>query len=224
MTAWRSPEEILEIGFSRSRVVMCNEAHSGLKRCVRTREIGRRLLPVAHGCGCRHLAMEALPHEGPLAGGYLDQPEMRALVAEAIRLGLTLVPYETRDTCTPFLEDGGVDMEIVNARERDQAENLAAALPETPLLVWCGNSHHAKRASDDGWTPMGMLFRELTGIEFFSIDQAVTVLGSPEPIEAFRPDLVSFGGTAGLLREDVPPPFCGRDDDAIVLSLENDLV
>jgi hypothetical protein len=62
---------------------MANEFHNGLLRCVRTREIGRRLLPVAHECGVRHLAMEALYPEfveapnrerrRPCSAGYLEQ-------------------------------------------------------------------------------------------------------------------------------------------------------
>ena len=39
----RTPEELLAIVFSRSRVVMMNEAHHMMQRCVRTREIGLRL-------------------------------------------------------------------------------------------------------------------------------------------------------------------------------------
>jgi hypothetical protein len=42
-----------------SRLVLMNEAHSGFARCVRTRELGRELLPVAHAGGVRHLVMEA---------------------------------------------------------------------------------------------------------------------------------------------------------------------
>jgi hypothetical protein len=57
---WRTPEELVEIGFERSRVVMMNEAHNGLERCIRTRDIGRRILPTALRLGVRHLAMEAL--------------------------------------------------------------------------------------------------------------------------------------------------------------------
>jgi hypothetical protein len=58
--AWRTPQELVEEGFRRSRVVMLNEAHHGLTRCVRTRQLGRQLLPSAHAMGVRHLAMEAL--------------------------------------------------------------------------------------------------------------------------------------------------------------------
>jgi hypothetical protein len=56
---WRSPEELVMIGFSRSRIVMMNECHDGLLRCLSTREIGRRILPTAHKAGVRYLAMEA---------------------------------------------------------------------------------------------------------------------------------------------------------------------
>ena len=59
----RSVEDLVEVGFSRSRVVMMNEAHSGLRRCVRTRQVGLRILFRAHAAGVRHLAMEAL-HRG----------------------------------------------------------------------------------------------------------------------------------------------------------------
>ena len=85
------PEELLAIGFDRSRVVMMNEAHDALKRCVRTREVGRRVLPAAHAAGVRHLAMEALPQGidaqsdwsyalAQFESGYVAQPEMRQLI------------------------------------------------------------------------------------------------------------------------------------------------
>ena len=57
---WRTPEELIAIGFSRTRVVMMNEAHSGYLRCVRTREVGRKLLPAALQADARHLAAEML--------------------------------------------------------------------------------------------------------------------------------------------------------------------
>lgn len=233
MRDWRSPEELADIGFSRSPVVMANEAHDGLRRCIRTREIGRRLLPVAHGHGCRHLAMEALWEEIaeqanrdrrlPDSSGYLGQPEMRALVEDALALGWTLVAYETTDTRTPFLPDGSVDQAIVNAREVDQARNLAARLPQTPLLVWCGNGHLEKESGGD-WTPMGMLFRELTGIDFFALDQTWTVFGQRELGTELTADLEPFGGTAGMLREELPAAFATWSADALLFSVENALV
>jgi hypothetical protein len=104
-TIWRSPEEIIEIGFQRSQVAMMNEAHSGWKRCVRTRQIGQRILPTAHHAGVRHLAMEALfpwfaeqcnkaQHVPEGDFGYLSQPDMKDFIQTALDLGWTLLAYE----------------------------------------------------------------------------------------------------------------------------------
>ena len=106
-SVWRSPEALVTIGYQRSTVVMMNEAHSGLQRCIRTREIGRRILPAAHQAGVRHLAMEALwPYHfaeeanrtrclpTTLTEGYLAQPEMRLFMQAALDLGWILIPYE----------------------------------------------------------------------------------------------------------------------------------
>jgi hypothetical protein len=106
--------EVLAIGFSRSRVVMMNEAHSGMQRCVRTREIGARLLPEAHAAGVRHLAMEAL------YGPYLAQPDMRRFIDAAEQLGWRLIPYEVNALMS------------TNEREEGQARNLADAMAQLP--------------------------------------------------------------------------------------------
>jgi hypothetical protein len=228
---FRTPEELLAIGFSRSRVVMMNEAHNGLRRCVRTRAIGRRLLPAAHGAGVRHMAMEALPQGvdsspnwtrrlAEWEGGYLAQPEMRRLIQEAEELGWKLLPYETRRY--PIEP---------NDREEDQARNLVDVLttlpPDAPLLVWCGNSHLSKEPRD-WWHPMGSRFWEMSGIEPFSIDQAVTVEFDAAMTSAWhsfaereRSRLEALGGTAGFLMANSPLPRPGVD--AVLLSTENAL-
>lgn len=209
----RTPEELLAIGFSRSRVVMMNEAHSGMQRCVRTREIGLRLLPAAHAAGVRHMAMEAL------YGPYLAQPEMQRLIEGAEELGWRLIPYEVKS-----LMDA-------NEREEEQARNLAAAFAQLPkgtaLLVWCGNSHLNKEPVD-WWQPMGYQFWEISGIEPFSIDQAVTVEFDPATPGAWHQlgrsetrRLEALGGTAGFFVADSPIPRPGVD--AVLLSTENAL-
>jgi hypothetical protein len=210
---WRTPEESIEIGFGRSTVVMANEFHNGMLRCLRTREVGRRLLPVAHNCGVRHIAMEAL------GGPYVEQPDLAAMIGDAVALGWTLIPYETQDMRTPFRADGTVDWEIVLAREEDQARNLVAALPDTPLLVWCGNSHLEKQPSES-WTPMGWFFRELSGIDHFALDQSPA---DDAYAQSVRTDLEPLGGTAGMLVEDLPERFRNRPVDALVFSLDNEL-
>ena len=61
MQDWRPVEELIQWGFAQAPVVMANEAHSGLARCIRTRQIGVRMVRAAHEAGVRRLAMEALP-------------------------------------------------------------------------------------------------------------------------------------------------------------------
>ena len=178
--------------------------------------------------------MEALGNDGladelnrerrlpPRTAGYLEQPEMRALIEDALALGWTLIPYETTDMRSPFLSDGSVDRSIVNAREEDQARNLVAALPPTPLLIWCGNGHLNKESSE-GWVPMGHVFRELSGIDPFCLDQTATINDQIGLVEELRGELEALGGTAGKLIGDLPA-FCGRPVDALVFSLDNELI
>jgi hypothetical protein len=210
----RTPEELLAIGFSRSRVVMMNEAHNRMQRCVRTREIGLRLLPAAHEAGVRHMAMA-------LYGPYLTQPDMQRLVQGAEDLGWRLIPYEVKSRMS------------TNEREEEQARNLTTALAQlpqdSPVLVWCGNGHLYKEALPfDEWRPMGSQFWKISGIEPFAIDQTVTVEFTPgmtgpwhELARRERWRLGALGGTAGLLIEDAP--FVPPGVDAVLLSIENSL-
>lgn len=228
------------MGFERSRVVMMNEAHHMLLRCVRTREVGRRVLPTAHEAGVRHLAMEALfgdiawranatrelPEGGP---GYLSQPEMRSFVETALGLGWTLIPYET--TTPPPLEVQSDTTEASNWREERQARNLMEGLAGMPtnarLLVWCGNDHHAKRALDD-WKPMGIRFAELSGIDPFAISQTRSVeFPGQAPhaalwVKAYADVLARLGGAAGFLAEDAPEGWgFPESHDAFVIAADN---
>ena len=82
MEGWCSVEELVQYGFGRARVVMANEAHNGLARSIRTRDVGVRMIRAAHETGVRRLAMEALSWPDrdipgpirdmpPAGGGYL---------------------------------------------------------------------------------------------------------------------------------------------------------
>lgn len=268
---WRSPEEIVEIGFQRSSIVMMNEAHAGMKRCIRTRKIGQRILPIAHQAGVRHLAMEALfntfaeqcnntRHVANSSQGYLSQPEMRELIQAALHLGWTLIPYEADSLqwllakygaafqqpanlqifSNPFhkYQSDLVSMEFTNWREEQQARNLIFTLQALPansqLLVWCGNSHHSKTANQD-WTPMGYCFQQFSKINPFVIDQTRTVKFDfrdndleTEITSQFSEELAKYGGTAGLLLEEIPSSlakyqFEQLGVDAVLLSTENEL-
>jgi hypothetical protein len=212
---FRTPEELLAIGFSRSRVVMMNEAHHMMQRCVRTREIGLRILPVAHAAGARHLAIEALRSHS------FSQPDMQRLVDGAKEFGWKVIPYEARRSPTD-----------PNDREEQQARNLFeafAALPQdSPLLVWCGWGHLYKQNLIGDLRTMASQFWELSGVEPFCIDQTVTVEAPPHPdgpwhqlarSQAWR--LAALGGTAGFLVADSPIPW--PYVDAVLLSTENAL-
>jgi hypothetical protein len=231
---WRSPEELAEIGFGRSRVVMANEAHDGMRRSIETRRIGLRLLPAAHDAGVRHLAMEALTpsfaerangtRSLPDGGGYLGQPDLRELMTAALTRGWTLVPYEANlDARDPRLDPRAWD--ATNWREDEQARKLVAALPDGPLLVWCGNGHLTKCEVGE-WRPMGLRFRELSGIEPFALDQTKSVaFGDRPPLAApflaeHEGELAARGGVTGFLAEDAPPGWpASSSADAFVLAL-----
>ena len=245
MEGWRPVEDVVQWGFGQRPVVMANEAHNGLARSVRTRVIGARMIRAAHAAGVRRLAMEALPWlakdvPGPITalpgdtGGYLAQPEMRAMIGTALDLGWTLWAYETQFEVTPETDrDWLLSLEFTNRREREQAANLCKLLevaPGEPMLVWCGNGHASKHTGSE-WVPMGWHFREMSSIDPFVIDQTVTVAwdGEPRPwardlIGSLADVLAAHGGTAAIRREQAPPPLDQRDNvDALVVSTDNAL-
>jgi hypothetical protein len=70
---WRPVEDIIRWGFAQAPVVMANEAHNGWARCIRTREIGVRMIRAAHEAGVRRLAMEARPMPPPRGSRCRDR-------------------------------------------------------------------------------------------------------------------------------------------------------
>ena len=242
---WRSAEELIGWGFAHAPVVMANEAHNGLARCVRTREVGIRMIEAAHQAGVRRLAMEALPWPAPDTpgpvwaippdqGGYLAQPDMRRLITAALELGWSLWAYEA--VFEPVADADPAEMlsmKFTNWREREQARNLCqvrAAVTGEPLLVWCGNGHACKEAIGD-WVPMGWHFRSMSGTDPFVIDQTVTVTFTGKPqrwvrvlLATLGETLAAHGGTAGILRDQAPASLNGWPGvDAVMVSTDNTL-
>ena len=83
---------------------------------------------------------------------------------------------------------------------------------------------------------MGYQFQQHSGIDPFVIDQVLTVKFDPaddfvetELIPPFSDELAKHGGTAGLLLKEIPSSFFARfgfeglEDDAILISTQNDL-
>jgi hypothetical protein len=240
---WRSVEELVGWGFAHAPVVMANEAHNSLARCIRTREVGVRMIRAAHEAGVRRLAMEALPWPAPdtpgpivaippVPGGYLAQPDMRRLITVALELGWSLWAYEAEPPAGTSQAEMRT-MEFTSWREHEQAQNLCrlrAAAPAEPLLVWCGNGHAGKEAVQE-WAPMGWHFRAMSGTDPFVIDQTVTVTFEGEPqlwvqelLAALGETLAAHGGTAGILRAHAPAPLdTWPGVDALVVSTGNTL-
>ena len=240
MRKWRSPEELVEIGLSRSRVLMVNEAHDGLKRCIRTRTIGTRMVEPAHAAGVRHLAMEALTPDFAAAANrerrlgpgseYLAQCDLRELMNAALEHGWSLIAYEATDNAEKHWM-----LSARNDRQEQQARNLTAALDRLRrgdmLMVWCGWSHHHKgsvRTSEGPLELMGSRFQRAAQIIPFCIDQCLTVHWDVRALQSWRARrhrrvLEQFGGTAGYLVRKTVGPVAGRLVDAIIRSVHNEL-
>jgi hypothetical protein len=228
---WLSAEEIVREGFRRSRVVMLNEANSGLRRCVRTRRTGTRILPVAWASGARVLAVEALGSPGgdPPVAAVLEQPEMAELLAGARRLGFRVAGYDADGKAIPVrLRTKTRSPAFSNWRDDKQAGNLAALLEELPagdrMLVWAANLHHTK-VRFMAYQPTGWRFRTRTGVDPFVIDQTVTVafverrVASPI-LQWAQGELRRRSGEAGFIWQEGMPRL-SPGSDAWVLSVDN---
>lgn len=229
---WLTPEQLVRTAFRASRVVMMNEASSGLRRCVRTRRIGVRVMPMAAASGARLLALEAMVQPGgrQTDGGVLAQPDMQELLAEARRQGLRVAGYDVDPNAVPVrLRTKVKTPAYSNWQDGRQAANLAALFDEladrTRMLVWSRNLHHA-RMRMMAYRPMGWRFQERTRVQPFVIDQTVTVDfggGRARPVlEWALPALEARGGNAGFVWRDGMPRL-SSGCDAWLLSVDNRL-
>lgn len=248
-----APEALVRYGAAQSSVVMMNEAHDGYARMPRTRKLGTKLLPLFHSTGFRILALEALPPETaqewnqtrkvrwyPNSRGYLSQPEMQTFIQSALDLGWTLVGYDvTRRQDLARLawfaeasQNKMITFEYTQWRERKQGQNLMKywnQLNRPKMLVWCGNGHLAEHPLNFGKKKlytMGWQFKELSGVDPFTINQTRTADWPGEGIsptaqsllERHNEELRELGGHGGYLTGE--PPYNGNSD-AIVISLDN---
>lgn len=171
-------DAIRKVASSR-QAIMINEAHHD----PRHRAFTMQLLEAMYEEGFRYFAAEtlyeadtALAERGyPTAasGAYTVEPVYGSLVRTAIRLGYSVIAYES------------VNDRTGDERESGQAANLQSRIltadPQAKVIVHAGYGHISK-ARLEAVVPMAVRFRELTGIEPFSIDQTVMT-------ERARPDL-----------------------------------
>jgi hypothetical protein len=151
-----------------SRVIMINEAHDKPLH----RAFTLSLLADLYHEGFHYLAMEMLDNSldkdlirlSTRTGYFCAEPVAGELVRTALALGYTLVSYE--DTAgyrhSPTERDSIQAMNIWNVMRRDTGARV---------LVHAGYAHISKRRSPDGYIPMGLAFRKLSGIDPLTIDQ-----------------------------------------------------
>jgi hypothetical protein len=185
----RDALEVVAEEAARHRAVFVNEAHHVPQHRAFTLQLLERL----HALGYRWLAVEALspadtaiqdrgyPNRG--SGLYTDEPLMGDVVRRAIELGYTVVAYDVAEAIPPRPGDPHFAM---NERERIQAENLRQRVlevdPDARLLVHAGYGH-IQEAPTGAWVPMAVRFREITGIDPFTVDQTVMTERSGEVFE-----------------------------------------
>lgn len=153
----------------RSRVIMINEAYGKPLH----RAFTLSLLGDLYRQGYRYLAMEMLNNfsNHSLArlnlhtGYYTAEPVAGELVRTAIAMGYTLVSYE----------DTAAARHSAGQRDSIRALNIYKVLQQdtaAKILVHASYAHISKKVLPDGYIPMGLAFKNLSGINPVTIDQA----------------------------------------------------
>jgi len=169
----RPIHETLRTVARQEQVIMINEEH----RYPQHRALTAALLEVLYQAGFRYLALETLTASDTLlqARGYVTQrsgfytadPVFATMIREAIAIGYTLVPYEWEAPCE------GTDCD--NEREKGQARQLYERIlqkdPQAKILVHAGRAHIAEVRENGSTAFMAWHFRDITGIDPFTIDQ-----------------------------------------------------
>jgi hypothetical protein len=166
---------IAELARSR-RIVMVNEAHHD----AHTRVLTLALLPRLRALGFTHFAAESLSeYDRDLAargypvkgsGPYVAEPLYAEIIRTALRLGFTVVAYESASTQT-------------EGREEEQAQHLAdrvfRAQADARLFVHGGYAHVHKQEDYLGTETMAMRLERKTGFDPLVVDQTVLRPGAP---------------------------------------------
>jgi hypothetical protein len=150
------------------RVVMINEAYDKPLH----RAFTFSLLADLYREGFHYLAMEMLNNFSNHSlsrltmhtGYYTAEPVAGELVRSALAMGYTLVSYE--DTAATVHTD--------NQRDSIQAENIFEVLRKdtaAKILVHAAYAHISKTPGANGYIPMGLAFKRISGIDPLTIDQ-----------------------------------------------------
>lgn len=152
------------------RIVMVNEAH----HAAQTRLLTLALLPRLRALGFTHFAAEGLderdrdlPARGyptRASGPYVDEPVYGEIIRTALRLGFTVVAYESPAT-------------DAQQREEEQAQHLIERVfrghGDARLFVHAGYAHVHKRPDYLDGDTMAMRLARRSGVDPLVVDQTV---------------------------------------------------
>lgn len=157
-----------------NQVVIINEAHHNSFHRVFTRSLLKKLYDI----GYTNLGLEALSNEENLdslqeirkypvqnTGYYIKDPQFGNLVREAIKIGYSVFPYETKNR-----EANG------KLREIGQAKNIQKVIeskPKEKFLIHCGFDHSLEGNHKSWGKAMAGRLTEYTGINPLTINQVV---------------------------------------------------
>jgi hypothetical protein len=155
------------------QVIMINEAH----HLPYHRAFVLPMLKKFYASGYRYLALETLDdtainqkqYPDHFSGTYSNEPLYGEMIREALKLHFKLIKYESGIPCD---HKGSDPMYCLRFRDSLMAVKLASVIkndPQAKMLVYAGYAHIFK-SSPDGWKKMAQYFKEMSGIEPFSID------------------------------------------------------
>jgi 16S rRNA U1498 N3-methylase RsmE len=155
----------------KNQVVIINEAHHNSFHRVFTKSLLKKLFEN----GFTNLGFEALSHKDSLVnnrkypiqktGQYITEPQFGNLVREALEIGYTLFPYETK------ISGSGIE-----SREKEQAKYIQKVIQSKPnekFLIHCGFDHNLEGIHPTWGNTMASRLTEYTGINPLTINQVV---------------------------------------------------
>jgi hypothetical protein len=160
---------VVEREAQKTRIVIWGEEH----HLPQTRSLYEPLLRRLWKHGYRYLAAETFTDQvmdpqfkypDYRSGYYLKDPVFAAAVRTAKQLGYGLVAYDTNER--------GPEGDH-SFRDRTQAANIKARVfdrdADAKVFIIAGRLHASEKAAPDGWTPMGTVLKQATGIDPFTV-------------------------------------------------------
>lgn len=155
-----------------NQVIIINEAHYNSFHRVFTKSLLQKLFEN----GYKNLGLEALKNNDSLisalnqrkypiqqTGLYIKDPQFGNLVRDALEIGYTLFPYETKNS------GNGIE-----SREIEQAKNIQKIIESKPnekFLIHCGFDHNLEGIHPSWGNTMASRLTEYTGINPLTINQ-----------------------------------------------------